>query len=62
MLHCHIIWHSESGMGLQFIERPDEITAKAYTSKESYKEECAAEMAYEAEDPSHIKSGGTSGV
>ncbi|EXJ76295.1 uncharacterized protein A1O5_00803 [Cladophialophora psammophila CBS 110553] len=62
MLHCHIIWHSESGMGLQFIERPNEIPAKVYTSKASFKGECAAEVAYEAEDPSHIKSGSISGV
>ncbi|RSL51123.1 hypothetical protein CEP51_015247 [Fusarium floridanum] len=62
MFHCHIIWHSESGMGLQFIERPDEIPAQAFTSKESFKQECAAELAYEAEDPKHIKSGSTSGV
>ncbi|KAF5026578.1 hypothetical protein F66182_1303 [Fusarium sp. NRRL 66182] len=62
MFHCHIIWHSESGMGLQFIERPDEIPAKEFVSKESFKQECAAERAYEAESPRHIKSGGTSGV
>ncbi|OAG38740.1 hypothetical protein AYO21_07093 [Fonsecaea monophora] len=62
LLHCHIIWHSESGMGLQFIERPDEIPAKAYTSKESFVQECAAELEYEEEDPSHKKSGSVSGV
>ncbi|KIW80355.1 hypothetical protein Z517_06970 [Fonsecaea pedrosoi CBS 271.37] len=62
LLHCHIIWHSESGMGLQFIERPDEIPAKAYTSKESFVQECAAELEYEEEDPSHKKSESVSGV
>lgn len=62
MLHCHIIWHSESGMGLQFIERPDEIPAKLYTSKRSYLQECAAEIEYEQADPNHIKSDSTSGV
>lgn len=49
-------------MALQFIERPDEIPAKSFVDKETFKDQCAAELAYEAEDPHHIKSSSTSGV
>lgn len=49
-------------MGLQFIERPDEIPAKEYTSKAAYKDGCAAELQYEASDPSHKKTSSVSGV
>jgi hypothetical protein len=62
MLHCHIIWHSESGMALQLIERPDEIPAAAFTEKDSYRRLCAAEEVYEAQNPSHKHSESNSGI
>ena len=27
LMHCHIGWHTEEGLALQFIERQDDITA-----------------------------------
>lgn len=48
VMHCHIIWHSDGGMGLQYLERPGEINAASYTSSSTFQNECAAYKNYEA--------------
>lgn len=61
LMHCHIVWHVEGGMALQFIERPKEIGADKYASKPEFKKECAALKEYE-KDPSKKKHEGQSGL
>lgn len=53
VMHCHIIWHADLGMGMQFIERPGEISA--YASKEAFNDECESYKAFEASNPGSIK-------
>ena len=48
LMHCHIIWHADGGMALQYLERPSEIGAGKYYNKPEFKDECAAYNAYEA--------------
>ncbi|RMZ81651.1 hypothetical protein DV737_g2422, partial [Chaetothyriales sp. CBS 132003] len=62
LMHCHIVWHVDGGLALQWIERPSEIPAAEYVSKPAWQNECAAEIAYEAEDPSHVKTSAASGL
>ncbi|KAJ9620336.1 hypothetical protein H2204_012305 [Knufia peltigerae] len=50
IMHCHIIWHADGGMGLQFLERPGEIDAKGYYDGD-FKDECASYGTYEASAP-----------
>lgn len=60
VMHCHIIWHADGGMGMQFIERPGEISD--YASKSDFQSECSAMNTYEAASPDHIKSPWESGL
>ncbi|KIX08066.1 uncharacterized protein Z518_02721 [Rhinocladiella mackenziei CBS 650.93] len=48
VMHCHIIWHADGGMGLQFLEQPDAIDAEQYWETPSFQDECAAYESYEA--------------
>jgi len=48
VMHCHLIWHADGGMGLQFLERLAEITASKYYNSAQFQNECAAYEAYEA--------------
>lgn len=62
LMHCHIVWHVDGGLALQWIERPDDIPAKGYTSKQSFQDECSAYNAYEAEGAYRVKTTGESGL
>ena len=59
-MHCHIIWHVDGGLALQWLERPDEVSDKYYSS--SFKSECAAEASYEALDKDNVHTTGSSGL
>jgi FtsP/CotA-like multicopper oxidase with cupredoxin domain len=48
IMHCHIIWHADGGMALQYIEQPSAIDAAGYYGSTSFQNECAAYQAYEA--------------
>lgn len=61
LMHCHIVWHVEGGMALQFIEAPEEIDASEYADKADFKKECAAMTEYES-NPANRKQPGQSGV
>jgi FtsP/CotA-like multicopper oxidase with cupredoxin domain len=61
LMHCHIVWHVEGGMALQFIEAPKSINAGKYANKPDFKEECAAMTKYE-ENPANRKHVGQSGL
>ena len=62
LMHCHIAWHLDGGLALQFIERPDDITANAFVGKQSFKDECSALTAYESANPQGAKLSGQSGL
>ncbi|RVX69828.1 hypothetical protein B0A52_05662 [Exophiala mesophila] len=48
LMHCHLIWHADGGMGLQFLEQPASIDASKYYNSPSFQNECKAYEAYEA--------------
>lgn len=48
VMHCHIIWHADGGMGLQYLERPAEIDAGKYYNTDNFQNECSAYSSYEA--------------
>ncbi|EXJ80094.1 hypothetical protein A1O3_08380 [Capronia epimyces CBS 606.96] len=62
LMHCHITWHLDGGLALQFIERPQDIDAAGYVNKPSYKDECSSLQAYEAANPYGDKLTGQSGL
>ncbi|OCT52534.1 Laccase-1 [Cladophialophora carrionii] len=60
VMHCHIIWHADGGMALQYIEQPSAIPATDYYTSESFQSECAAYDAYVAaggDRPASYESG-----
>jgi hypothetical protein len=61
VMHCHIIWHVDGGLALQFIERPSDIGAAAYIGS-AWNNECSAYGTYEASSPEHKKTSGSSGL
>lgn len=61
VMHCHIIWHADGGMGLQYLERPDEINAGKYYNTPAFQDECSAYASYEASGD-HYKSPYEAGI
>ena len=47
VMHCHILWHADGGMGLQYLERPGEIKAQEYYGTQ-FQQQCANVEAYHA--------------
>ncbi|OAP61541.1 hypothetical protein AYL99_03744 [Fonsecaea erecta] len=47
IMHCHIIWHADGGMGLQYIEQPDAIDAESYWSSQGFQDECSSYSNYQ---------------
>lgn len=62
VMHCHIVWHVDDGLALQFIERPNDIVNAKYTSKDSYQQECAALNEYQSANPQAVRTEGESGL
>lgn len=48
LMHCHLIWHADGGMGLQFLEQPKSIDAAKYYNSPSFQNECKDYEAYDA--------------
>lgn len=61
LMHCHIIWHVDGGLALQYVERPDEIDTGSYLGS-SFESECSSLKSYQSANPSHIHSSGSSGL
>lgn len=61
LMHCHIVWHVDGGLALQWIERPDDIVAANYVDSE-FKEECSAYATYEQQSPSYNKASWEAGL
>lgn len=61
LMHCHIVWHVDGGLALQWLERPSEIPP--YADAQAFKDECSAQAVYEAADPlRRVHSTGESGL
>jgi FtsP/CotA-like multicopper oxidase with cupredoxin domain len=61
LMHCHIIWHVDGGLSLQWLERPDDIKTNDYVSSE-FLDNCAAYDTYESSSPNHVKLSWESGL
>jgi hypothetical protein len=61
LMHCHIIWHVDGGLALQWIERPSEIPTNKYCGS-SFDSECSSLKSYQSSNPAHVKSSGSSGL
>lgn len=61
LMHCHITWHADGGLALQFIERPDDIPSTTYVGQ-SFNNECSALATYETSYPQGKKLSGQSGL
>lgn len=60
LMHCHILWHAELGMGIQLVERAPEIPN--YASKPEFQNECSAMKSYESSGPGFAKAQWESGL
>jgi hypothetical protein len=61
LMHCHIAWHSDEGMGVQFLELEDQIgsiAAPAY----SFEETCNSWSAYYPEHAAYVRDADDSGI
>lgn len=45
LMHCHIVWHVDGGLALEFLERPDDITADEYVNS-GFNNKCNAYETY----------------
>ena len=60
LMHCHIAWHVDGGLALQFIERPSDIAN--YGQQPEFQSECSAYGSYESQSTDHQKLSGQSGL
>lgn len=59
-MHCHILWHADGGLALQWVERPAEITG--YASKAEFKNECSSLNTWQDAGAGRIHTSGESGL
>lgn len=62
LMHCHIAWHVDGGLALQFIERPADIPAKLFVNKQTFQDECSSLKSYQQSNALSIKTSGSSGL
>ena len=62
LMHCHIVWHVEGGLALQFIERPDDIDTARYVNNGRWQNECSALKDWEGTDEHRQPHQGQSGL
>ncbi len=60
LMHCHIVWHVDGGLALQWLERPDDIAD--YASKDDFKSECDSLRTWQRANPLGIPPSGQSGL
>ncbi|KAI1625341.1 multicopper oxidase-domain-containing protein [Exophiala viscosa] len=60
LMHCHIVWHVDGGLALQWIERPSDISD--YAGKDEFQSECAALKTWQEEHPKGVHTSGESGL
>jgi hypothetical protein len=57
LMHCHIVWHVDGGLALQWVERPNDIPAKTYAGKPEFQRECKNVQSYFANGGQPLTSG-----
>lgn len=62
LMHCHIAWHVDQGLALQWIERPDDMKSSGFISGLQFKQECDDYAAYEGQSSFFHKFSGQSGL
>ena len=60
-MHCHIAWHVDGGLALQFVEVPSQIPASNWAASNGFQDQCSAYAAYEAAG-AEKKTGDESGL
>jgi len=60
LMHCHIVWHVDGGLALQWIERPNDIPA--YANSQAFKSECSSLNTWQNAGPGRIHTSGESGL
>lgn len=60
LMHCHIVWHVDGGLALQFTERPKDILP--YANSTAFKDECSSLAAWQGNDSSRVHTSGESGL
>ncbi|KIW10823.1 hypothetical protein PV08_10122 [Exophiala spinifera] len=60
LMHCHIVWHVDGGLALQWIERPDDI--KPYAASDEFQSECDSLTDWQRSNPLGIPSSWQSGL
>ena len=61
LMHCHIAWHVDGGLALQYIERPHDIPTSRYVD-DDFREECSALESYQSSNAQGAKLSGQSGL
>jgi FtsP/CotA-like multicopper oxidase with cupredoxin domain len=61
LMHCHIAWHVDGGLALQFIEVPSQIPAPNWVASNGFQDQCSKYAAYEAAGGAK-KTNGESGL
>jgi L-ascorbate oxidase len=61
LMHCHIVWHVDGGLAMEFVERQADIDATSYVDS-AFLNECSAYNTYQAANPAHSKTDGESGL
>ncbi|KAJ9616095.1 uncharacterized protein PV06_06553 [Exophiala oligosperma] len=60
LMHCHIVWHVDGGLALQWIERPAEI--KPYAASDQFQSECDSLSDWQRSNPLGIPASWQSGL
>lgn len=60
LMHCHIVWHADGGLALQWVERPSEISG--YANTQSFQDECSSLNTWQNAGPGRIHASGESGL
>ncbi|EXJ91357.1 hypothetical protein A1O1_04469 [Capronia coronata CBS 617.96] len=60
LMHCHIVWHVDGGLALQFTERPADILP--YANSTAFQDECSSLATWQGNNPARIHTSGESGL
>jgi len=61
IMHCHIIWHADGGMALQYIEQPASANVDQYYNT-AFQDECSALNTYQAQGSDRLVESFQSGI
>lgn len=61
LMHCHIVWHVDGGLAMQFVERESDINAGQYMTP-AFQQECSSYKSYSSQSPAYVPTSGESGL